>query len=65
MHQSPTSETTKESFPQTGVDLAPGQYVLNTCVEVACENHKNAKAILRLSGNFSVEYTQDAGHVQR
>lgn len=65
VHQSPTSETTKDSFPQSGVDLAQGQYALNTCIEVACENHKNTKAVLRLSGNFTVEYSQDAGLVQR
>lgn len=65
VHQSPTSETTKNSFPQAGVDLGQGQYALSTCVEVVCENHKNTKAVLRLSGNFSVEYNQDAGFMQR
>lgn len=65
VHQSPTSETTKESFSQASADLAQGQYALNTCIEVACENHKNTKAVLRLSGNFTVEYSQDAGFVQR
>lgn len=65
VHQSPTSETSKESSPPTAVDLGQGQYVLNTCIEVACENHKNTKAVLRLSGSFSVEYSQDAGPVQR
>ena len=65
VHQSPTAETTKNSFPQTAGDLTPGQYALNTCIEVVCDNHKATKAVLRLSGNFSVEYSQDAGLMQR
>lgn len=65
VHQSPTSETTKESLPSSGVDLGSGHYALNTCVEVYCESHKNTKAVLRISGSFSVEYSQDAGLVQR
>lgn len=66
VHQSPTSETSKNSFPQAGVDLlGQGQYALSTCVEVVCDNHKNTKAVIKLSGNFSVEYSQDAGLVQR
>lgn len=65
VHQSPTAETTKSSSPQSGVDPGQGQYALNTSVELVCENHKNTKAVLRLSGNFCVEYSQDAGLVQR
>jgi hypothetical protein len=42
-----------------------GQYALSTCVEVVCENHKNTRAVLKLSGNFSIEYSQDAGLTQR
>lgn len=63
--QSPTSEATKQSLPPNGVDLSSGQFALNTCVEVYCEDHKNTKAVLRLSGTFSVEFSQDAGLVQR
>ncbi|KAI3397370.1 hypothetical protein diail_10820 [Diaporthe ilicicola] len=65
VHQSPTSETTKQLLPPSAADLGPGQYALNTCVEVFCENHKNTKSVLKFSGSFSVEHSQDAGLAQR
>lgn len=65
VHQSPAAEAAKSSSPQAGVDPGQGQYALSTSVELVCENHKNTKALLRLSGNFRVEYSQDAALAQR
>ena len=41
--------------------LKPGQYSVDTYFDVSCENHKDKKAILRLSGDLTLEYKEDAG----
>lgn len=44
--------------------LKPGQYSLDTYFNISCENHKDKKAVLRLSGDIILEYKDDVGLCQ-
>lgn len=57
---SPTSETVDRKQPKNLV-LRPGQHSLNTSIQLACDNHKDKKATINLSGEFKVTYREGAG----
>lgn len=37
----------------------PGQYSIDTYFDVSCEDHKDKKVIIRLSGDLKLEYRQN------
>lgn len=57
---SPTSETVDRKQSKA-LALRPGQHSLNATVQLSCDNHKDKKATIHLSGDFKITYREGAG----
>lgn len=57
---SPINETVDRKQPKT-LALRPGQHSLNTTIQLICDNHKDKKATVHLSGDFKITYREGTG----